>query len=172
MVELLVVLTFLTLFAVIVIPNMAAGWTRSNLDTALEALRSDLNFSRARAVATGLRHQFELNASTGQIAVMPYHPDDAALGGQAGAALPEQPDVALQDNLPEGVRVLEWQVYPLGVPQAPIGGAGDLPLTFYPEGRSDSAEVVLEDERGAKRGFRLDGFNGELRELTAEEIQQ
>jgi len=172
MVELLVVLTFLTLFAVIVIPNMASGWTKSKLDTSVEAMRSNLNYSRARAVATGLRHQFQLDPSTGEIAVAPYHPEDQALAGQVGAPQADQPDVALRDNLPEGVRVVDWQVYPLGVPQTPLGGAGDIPLTFYPEGTSDSAEVVLEDDRGTKRGYRLDGFNGELRELTEEEIQQ
>lgn len=164
-------LTVLALVAVIAVPQMAASLTRSRLDAAFEALRGDLEFARARAVATGLRHRLGADPQTGEVWVEPYRPEEAALA--ASAPLPA-PEPVLRDRLPEGVRLAGWSVSPLGLAQAPemptVGTTVEaVPVLFYPEGRSDSAILVLESAEGERRTLLLDGFTGEIREMTADE---
>jgi type II secretory pathway pseudopilin PulG len=164
--ELLLVLTILGTLAVIALPRFASALMRSRVDAALDAARSDLHFTRARAVATGLRHQFMLDAVTREIVVEPLRPElleGDPLGGQA------LPDVALRTRLSEEVRVAEWSVFPLGYDSG--SGAANVPLVFYPEGRGDSAVLILEDGQGTRRGLRVDGFSGEIREMTDEEMR-
>jgi prepilin-type N-terminal cleavage/methylation domain-containing protein len=173
--ELLVVLTILGLFAGIALPRVIGSLMRTRLETALGAIRSDLTFARARAVSSGLRHQVLMDTETGELRVEPFRPEQMAAADQA-QAVDQRP--ALTDTLPQSVRVTSWNVSPLGalqgVPTAGQDGAagGDgAPILFYPEGRSDDAMIVLEDNEGTRRGLRIDGFSGEIRELQPEELQ-
>lgn len=165
------VLAILTLFALIAIPRMASAVLRSRLDAALDSVRGDLQFTRARTVSTGLRHQMQIDAGSGEILVAPFHPEETVSGAAAPGATP---DIALQDSLPRDVRVVQWSVSPLGYDtgQAQAGGAGSSQsLVFYAEGRGDSAVLVLEDTHGDRRGLRFDGFTGDIRELQPEEMK-
>jgi prepilin-type N-terminal cleavage/methylation domain-containing protein len=174
--ELLVVLTILTLFALIVMPRMASALLRTRMDAAEDSIRSDLRFAHARAVATGLRHQFALDTTTGEVVVMPFHPEDQVAGATGSAQMqPAQAAPALKDVLPTGVRVTQWTVSPLGYTQnaQPAGGnIGATPLVFYPEGTADSGVLILEDGEGRRRGITIDGFSGEIRSMTEEELKQ
>jgi type II secretory pathway pseudopilin PulG len=172
--ELLLVLTILSLFAVIAIPRVASAVLRTKLDAAFEAVRGDLAFTRARAVSTGLRHQFVMDTGTGEIAVEPFRPE--ALDAASAPVQPEQ-SVVLRDTLPESVTVATWTVSPLGAMLQPGGAAGApgteaAPLVFYPEGNCDDAILILEGPQGARRGLRVDGFSGEIREMQPEELDR
>jgi prepilin-type N-terminal cleavage/methylation domain-containing protein len=172
--ELLVVLTILAIFAVITLPRVASAVLRTRLDAALEAVRGDLNFARARAVSTGVRHQLVIDPSTGQVGVEPFRPEQLAVQTTS----PTQPvsDFVLQDRLHESVQVAVWTVSPVGAALSSPGGfptgAAGAPLVFYPEGTSDDAILILEDQQGSRRGLRVDGFSGEIREMEPEEMQQ
>ena len=172
LVEVLLVLTILSMFALIAIPKMASAVLRSRLDAGIEALRNDLSYTRALAVGTGLRHQFELDPDSGQVAVQPFRPEEQST---LGAGQPAQIDVVLHDRLHSDVRVVTWTVAPMaGAEQqaAPAAAAATLPLVFYPEGRSDGAVLILEDTEGTRRGLTVDPLTGEIRELLPEELQQ
>jgi len=167
--ELLVVMTILVLFAGIIIPRFASTSRRQRLDGALEALRSDLTFAKARAVSTGLRHQFMLDTSTGEVVVEAFRPEEAA--GTTGSAQTES-EPAHRNQLPEDVRVVRFSVSPVGAQTGTSAGGNvaseNSPLVFYPEGTSDRAVVVLEERGGTQRGLLVDGMTGEIRELDAE----
>jgi hypothetical protein len=45
-------------------------------------------------------------------------------------------------------------------------------VTFYAEGRSDNALVVLETDTGERRGVELNGFTGEITELNETELRE
>ncbi|HEU4754908.1 MAG TPA: prepilin-type N-terminal cleavage/methylation domain-containing protein, partial [Armatimonadota bacterium] len=178
--ELLVVLTILSLFAGIVIPRAITAVVRTRLDAALDAVRADLTFTRARAVSTGLRHQFTLDPDTRQIRVDPFRPEQ--LDQTTAASAEQQQPPPLTDQLPETVRVSTWSVSPLGAAQGlptaatatTQGGAqnaGGQLLVFYPEGRSDDAVIVLEDADGNRKGLRIDGFSGEIRDMQPDELR-
>ena len=97
---------------------------------------------------------------------MPFRPDEQT-GDQANAAagVPEQ---TLNDRISGDVKVVQWEVTPMAGVET-TQDRTDV-MTMYPEGVSDSALLVLEDGGGNRRGLQLNGFNGELRELTADEI--
>lgn len=167
--ELLVVLTILALFSVVAIPRFAATAMRSRLDAAVDALRANIGYTRARAVSTGLRHQMFLDAETFEITVQPFRPEQLET---QGTAVQQVPEPVLRDRLPELIRVTDWSVEPLGyLNQTAAASTSDQPLTFYPEGNGDSVTIVLEDNFGERRGLRLDGYSGEIVALTPEELR-
>ena len=168
--ELLVVLTLLSLFAVLALPRMVGGLVRTRMDAAVEALRGDLQFARARASATGLRHQVTVDTASGEILVVPFRAEEAVV---SSTSLEVRSPAVLHDRLPEQVRISEWSISPLGYQQGQPTAAQDTPpLMFYPEGNSDSARIVLEDRDGGRSGFLLDGFTGTLRDMKDEELRQ
>lgn len=166
----LVVLMILALFALIALPRFAATLLRSRLDAAVDAVRGDLHFTRARAIATGRRHQFVLDQNARELIVQPYQPERE---NASGVSI-QQPDIPLRDRLPEEVKVVEWTVAPIGYEQNEQGAGGgqDLPLVFYPEGNSDGAMLILEDGQGTRRGLRVEPMTGEVRDMTPEELRQ
>jgi Tfp pilus assembly protein FimT len=178
--ELLIVLTIFVLLAAIVMPRLAAAMHSSHLDAAFSALKDDVVYVRTRAVSSGLRHQLLLDSQSGQLVAAAYHPEQDVAAQAPGAAAVDAAVPALQDQLPEDVKVVQWQTSPTGYAQGAQGGqaAGALrqtdgvPIVFYPEGRSDDARIILEGEDGDRRGFVLDGFSGDMRDLEPEELSR
>jgi prepilin-type N-terminal cleavage/methylation domain-containing protein len=172
--ELLIVLTILVLFALIAFPRMAQSLTRTRLDAAFEAVRSDLSFAKARAISTGMRHQVLVDTESRELLVAPVRMSEMAETGGVPADPTATAPPALRDNLSEEIQVAEWSVSPLGMAQENARAAVQTgtPLVFYPEGQSDSARVVLEDSSGARRGLLVDAFTGEIRELSPEELER
>jgi hypothetical protein len=66
---------------------------------------------------------------------------------------------------------MQWRVEPFGYTDASTTQTNSDVLTFYPEGRSDNALLVLESAGGQQRGVQVDGYTGEVKELNAQEIQ-
>lgn len=174
--ELLVILTILTLLAFLVGPRFLGARNRARLDGALQTALNDFSFARARAISTGLRHQVEIDTQNGELVVAPYHPEDAQV--QTAGTAQSEPDVSLREQMPQDVEISNWTVSPMGVNSsagrtagtAALAGSG--PLTFYPEGRSDDATLVLRDSDGDRRGLLVDGFSGTIREMTEDELAQ
>lgn len=164
--ELLVVLSLLGLSAGIVVPRFLSTWDGAQLNAAASAVRSDFAFAKARAASTGLRHLVQVDSSTGELQVQPFRPEDLTQGAAQVQSVP-----VLQDSMPDRVKVLQWRVEPFGYTDANSTQADTNVLTFYPEGRSDNALLVLESAGGQQRGVQVDGYTGEVRELNAQEIQ-
>ena len=175
--ELMLVLAILVLFAGIVAPKVANSIMRAKLDSAFDAVRTDLVYTRDRAVGTGIRHQFVLDPSSLDIVVQAYHPEEQMGATPTSTANnSQQADLPLKDHLSSEIRVARWEIAPLGSdpsrPTTQFGQQGGAtPLVFYPEGNGDSATLVLEDEAGRQRGLQVNGFTGEIRELSPEELK-
>jgi prepilin-type N-terminal cleavage/methylation domain-containing protein len=171
LVEVLLVLTILALMAGVAIPRMAAAMQRTRAEVAVNLLEDALHFARARAIATGMRHQLTVNWTEDdrvEVVVEPLR-FDMPEGDPWGAPEAPQP---LVKRIPEGIDLARWEIHPLGFerPLAARPGQGEQPLTFYPEGISDSAIVIFEGGDGHRRGVRIDGFTGEIRELDQDEL--
>jgi prepilin-type N-terminal cleavage/methylation domain-containing protein len=169
--ELLVVLAILTLLAFIVGPRLLGARNRVRLDEAVQLVLNDLSFAKARAISTGLRHQVEVNTQTGELIVLPYHPEEATTG--AVSVNQAEPDVALREQMPEDIEITSWEVSPMGLNTGTTGSsaqAGFGPLTFYPEGRGDNASLVLRNPDGDRKGVLVDGYSGTIREMTEDEL--
>jgi len=167
--ELLVVLSLLTLAAGVVAPRFISGWDSAQLNAAASAVRNDFAFAKARAASTGLRHQVLVDSNTGELLVQPFRPEEQT---QAAASQVVSSVPVLQDVVSGRVKVMQWRVEPFGYTDSSTTTATDTSvLTFYPEGRSDNALLVLESAGGQQRGVQVDGYTGEVRELNAQEIQ-
>jgi type II secretory pathway pseudopilin PulG len=165
--ELMVVIAILTMFALLATPRVLSGIFSSKLDVGLHAVRENLEFARSRTIASGLRHQFYLDAETREMLVQAFRPEETLSQNPTGLT----DDFVLRDRLPREVTVQTWTVSPMAVPAAGSGAQlGTHMLTLYPEGRSDDAVVVLQSDDGERRGLLLNGFTGELREMTSEEL--
>jgi len=170
MMELLVVITLLMLAVGIVTPNFISAWSTSQLNAAASAVRNDFSFARTRAVASGVRHQVLIDQQSGLLVVQPFRPDE--LSGAAAQQQTVQELPVLQYTLPERVRVAEWTVEPMGYSSQNTAQAQTEVVTFYAEGRSDNALVVLESDDGQQRGVELNGFTGEITELDAAGLRE
>lgn len=169
LIEMLVVLSLLTLAVGVVVPRFLAGWDSAQLSSAASAMRNDFAFAKARAASTGLRHLVVIDSSTGELQVQPFRPEEMT---QTTANQANQSQPVLQDAVPERVKVAEWRVEPFGYMDGSAANQQNQDvLTFYPEGRSDNALLVLESAGGQQRGVEVDGTTGEVRELNAQEIQ-
>ena len=171
--ELLVVLTILALIAFIAIPRFLAVLGTTRMDAQVANLRSDLLFARARAIATGRRIQVAMDPESRELVVLPYRAEEDT-GTTAGPAT-DAPEPFLREVYPEWLQLTEWEVSPLGFNVSLPGGAGGVsqsgaPITFYPEGRSDAARILLEDAEGTRRGLLVDPVTAEIREMEAEEL--
>lgn len=169
--EMLVVATLLIAVAALVGPRLVERLGRSRLEAGLRALRGDLEYTRARAIATGMRHQLMVDPTTGEIVAEPLRPEESLEPGAAQQNL--VPGLALRDRLPQDIAVTAWRLTPFGVTGNVRSEEQQGPVTFYPEGMSDSLEVVLEETRGdrERRGLFLNGLTGEIRELTEEQMR-
>lgn len=172
--ELLIVLTILTLFAVLALPRFIDRAGHERLDLTAELLRQALEMARARAAATGVRHQLVLDREARVLTIEAFQPE-LSLGGTAQNGGQAPPPAPWREELPEGIEIDEWRITPLdsliGAPgSSPQLAAGGDSLFFYPEGRADSALLTLV-YKNERRTIELDGFRGEVRELSAEEMQ-
>ena len=89
MMELVVVITLLLVIAAISGVRVLQAMSRPRVEDARAKLRSDLEFTRARAISTGLRHMFLLDSSTGKVAVQAFHPDETS-GSSTGVAAAQE----------------------------------------------------------------------------------
>ena len=168
--EMLVVVTLLSLFAGIVAPRFLRSWTGAQLGSAVSAVRNDLAFAKARAASTGLRQQVLLDMNTGELIVQPFRPE--TLDNPQASSATAGADFALRDVVADRVKVVDWRVYPLGYDTQGGGAQAQTDvLTFYPEGRSDSGLMVLEGADGRQMGVQVDGYTGEVRELNEQELR-
>jgi Tfp pilus assembly protein FimT len=169
--EMAVVMTLLSLLATLVVPRFIVAWGKVQGETALEMVQEDFAFARQRAIGTGMRHQLNLNPQTGEITVEVRRVDETTTGNARSVS----ENQVLTDRLPEEVKVVEWVVNPLtastALTRSGATQAADA-VVCYPEGRTDDATLIIEDRDGRRSGVRLDGFTGELRALTDEEMSK
>jgi hypothetical protein len=162
-------MTLLSLLATLVGPRLIVAWGKVQGESALEMVQEDFAFARARAIGTGMRHQLLINPQTGEITVEVRRVDEEQTGNTRGSG-----NQVLTDHIPEEVKVVEWQVNPLTASTA-LNRTGATTaadsVVCYPEGRTDDATLILEDQQGRRSGVHLDGYSGELRAMTPEELK-
>jgi type II secretory pathway pseudopilin PulG len=169
LIELLLVALLLLLFTSAAVTNLAPLWQGARLDEGVGQLESLLRFARAEAAQQGRRLQLQVQApadpatpgsppvSRSAIEVS-WEPEPL---DQPGVFIPSQPTAALARSVTEYVRIelvrrLEPGATPAAgetgaTPRAPDpGGAGSFEPTkgwpairFYPDGSSDSAEILV-----------------------------
>lgn len=183
LIELLLVALLLLLFTGAAVTNLAPLWQGARLDEGVGQLESLLRFARAEAAQQGRRLQLQVRAladpappgtSTAPRSAIAVRWEPEPLD-QPGVFVPSQPTASLARSVAEHVRIehvrrLETVATPGPDPSAEEaraagtavdpGAAASLAATagwpaimFYPDGSSDSAEILVGslDERDTRR---------------------
>lgn len=183
LIELLLVALLLLLFTAAAVTNLAPLWQGARLDEGVGQLESLLRFARAEAAQQGRRLQLQVqafadpappgagSAPRSTIAVS-WEPEPL---DQPGVFVPSQPTAALARSVTEYVRIEQVRRLQTGAnpgpdptteepraaePAADAGAVASFAATadwpaimFYPDGSSDSAEILVGslDERDPRR---------------------
>jgi len=168
LIELILVVLLLLLFTGAAVMNLTPLAQGARLDEGVGQLETLLRFARAEAAQQGRRHQLQLQAGTDTAPAhratieVRWEPEPLH---QPGAFVQSQPTAALAQSVTEHVRIehvrlLEWTASPIPAPTADAShdtpaepeppaseGFGDTaewpPIMFYPDGSSDSAEILV-----------------------------
>ncbi len=187
LIELLLTLVILMLLLGAVVMNFTGLQSNSQLDEGVETFESLVRYARAHAANSGCRVRltFQEVAGEGQSAVplgnvfVEWEPDPL---NKPGEFHPLQEVAALLEAMLQFVEVDE--VRPVGGGPAEFARSGQAqevgveeqsygfePITFYPDGSSDTAEVVFsarESEEERQVGVQIIGTTGTVRRRAIE----
>jgi prepilin-type N-terminal cleavage/methylation domain-containing protein len=191
LIELLLALVLLTLLAGSLVVNFSAMQASAQLDEAASQLESAIRFARAHAASTGCKVRLSFEEEVGDDMAVPlgnvfveWEPDPLTRPGvyeilhQASLLIENLLESAQIDD----VRALNGSG---SLSEPAESGEGEesefffAPIMFYPDGSSDSAEIILasRDEQESRRiSIRIIGETGAIRrgdfnenEFTTEE---
>ena len=186
LIELLLTLVLLLLLLGAVVMNFTSLQTGAQLDEGAEQFESLLRYARAHAANAGCRVRLTFEEAAGEDEMA------APLGnvfvswesdplGKPGEFHPLQEVAPLVESLLQMVEVDDVRAIGGGIgapsgavdsaatPEDEAAFAGFAPITFYPDGSSDSAEVVLlarDSEEERRVAVRIIGTTGTIRRET------
>lgn len=201
--ELLLVVTLLLLFSSAAVMNLSPLWRGARLDEGVGQLESLLRFARAEAAHQGRRIQLHVQAPGAHAVADPAAPERAAIEvrwepeplEQPGVFVESRSSAALARSVAEHVRIEQVRRLEPVAGTGPAPAAGDAgpgdpstattdtfedpadwpPIMFYPDGSSDSAEILVgsTDAGDARRMLvKWNGLSGSTarQELDAESL--
>ena len=198
--ELLLVLALLVIFAAMAWPSLQKPFDNQRLRKAGDLIRSELCKARVKAMDNGVIHVFTYNASTSQFQVQPWAGYDAALEGSAtslafaGTSLDviatDAAPMLGGDQLPEGVVFSTVETVgdnrsTAALSTADVSASGGTaqvraqqqevtPILFYPDGTTSTARLILANQHERYVILELRGLTGVVKVsdvLSAEELQ-
>jgi general secretion pathway protein H len=145
--ELIVVLTLLSLGLVLLYPSFGRISQRVELSAAAKKIATILRYYRSEAVQKGLVFQVVFDGDNREIRVRPVVPEETGSGAE-GNEEKDRPEKAKERYpLPEGILVKEMKIpasqYPADYPV----------IEFYPNGGSNGGSFILERENS--RAYRI-----------------
>ncbi|MCI0744961.1 MAG: GspH/FimT family pseudopilin [Verrucomicrobia subdivision 3 bacterium] len=185
LIELLLTLVLVLLLLGAVVINFTSLQEGVQLDEGAEQLETVIRYARAHAANTGCKVQLSFEELVEDGFAVPlgnvfvrWEPDPLSRPGEFQPLLEVAPLlesmlrlVEVQDVQPVGAGGMAISSFGADVPEP--GGARDdaqlagfAPITFYPDGSSDSAEIILttrESEDGRRMALRILGATGSIK---------
>jgi type II secretion system protein H len=150
--ELIVVLTLLSIMLAAVVPVFSASATRSRHDQALRSLVATLRFAQERAIADGVEYRVYLDPDEDAYWVSRQVREEGTDEPRFAAA--EEP-YAQRRYLPEGIDLRR--------PKARMDRKADVRyIAFYPHGACDYAEVHMRNAARKRIVIRTKGAIGQF----------
>jgi len=181
LIELLLTLVLLLLLVGAAVVNFTALQSSAQLDEAAEQLSSAIRFARAHAANTGCKVRFTFEELVDEDLAVPlgnifveWEPDPVR---QPGVFKPLREIELLVESLMQAAEIENVIAHDAGGAVLMTGSAegeeGEsavtfAPITFYPDGSSDSAEIIIgsRDENETRRiSLTLVGVTGVLRKV-------
>jgi prepilin-type N-terminal cleavage/methylation domain-containing protein len=153
--ELLIVLAMLAIFAGLAVVSMRASQGSYRVLAATDAVRGAWALARARAIDEGRPYRFSVEPGGRHFRVAPDW--DSYWSGGTGEDDPDGPGAILENNLPVGVRFiingqpgqLPSEDEPLAAAQAPPSGQWDTICVFEPDGTARQDVRIVFQTSGA-----------------------
>jgi prepilin-type N-terminal cleavage/methylation domain-containing protein len=198
--ELLLVLALLVVFAAMAWPSLQKPFDNQRLRKAGDQIRAEWGKARVKAMDTGLVHVFTYDSATGAYQLQPWAGFDAALEGNSGSLAIATTSLDLLSSatepmiggqqLPEGVSFSNLEtvsdtrsaVALSSADTSLSGGTAQMrgqqeaitPILFYPDGTTSTARLTLANAHQRYVILELRGLTGVVKVsevLSAEEIQ-
>ncbi len=166
--ELILVMAILVAFSALALPSVRKSLDRQNVIKGADLLRASMGRARVRAIKTGKVYAvFYLpNSSYHSVAPFDNATSQAALASQRMLQLENRTALEdfAEDLLPRGVRFAAANAIVDGR-AAEVLSVGESnsqlrPLLFYPDGTSQDAKIVLQNESGLMVQVVLRGLTG------------
>lgn len=175
--ELLVVLVIMVIMALTAVPSFVGFHAETRLRSATRAVVSVLSYARSKSVTQRRAISVQFNLEEGYFGVMVEPATESRENGDDGLSLTDGELESLIFDRREHVDPATFieDESTLGRRRSPAAGviltsvtdteSGDLieAIIFDPAGGATTAEIVLENERGARRIVSVDGLTGRLR---------
>ncbi len=173
--ELLVVLGLLVVMAAVAQPALRRTMDDSRLRSAAKRVRAELTKARIKAMQSGVAQQFRYQVGKGHFEIAPAtvgrpssdrdrqgenaRVDARAQSAKTADAGESSGEAPVEQDLPEGV--LFFEAASLGEPSMTVGEDGwSDPILFYPNGKTENAQIHLKGERNAVVDLSLRGMTG------------
>lgn len=175
--EVILALAVLLLLSGAVVVSFSGWYDRSHFDEGVRRMETALRMARADAALCARRLRLEVDPESGTCHVL-WEADPLT---KPGEFLPYAS--TWEHDLPTGLAVIArcelvgpsaYQTLTYGPERDERADAGFRPVTFYPDGSSDSAEIELQAIRGddPRRALvKLDGLNGTITSRTFTEAE-
>jgi len=183
LIELMVVMVIMVLMTGVTAPSMVTAYREARIRSATRQVLARLNYGRSRAVTSRTTTRFNARRSedTGKTPIAVWVTVQEEGDPDTASTAPAEPSFA-EDSTPSG-RLREL---PAGVtlgllkresqesalsnvaPEQETEGVDT--VTFWRNGQTEDARLVLSDPKGKKRCVRLEALTGRTRLLTEEEL--
>ena len=178
--EMMLVVGLLALFAGMTIPSVLRILGEQKLGNSAEKVRAAVASTRVQAIESGIIYQFCCESNGSRYAVVPFEPDHAN-SGQASPTGATNLQGRLSGRLPKGITFSNVVVKVSGTAAMATGsqkiasgafdglpGSGELaglswsvPILFHPEGTANAdAEITVSDSRRQHILLRVRAFTG------------
>lgn len=167
--ELMLVLAIMVLFAALSAPTVFQMIRSQNLSKSGDLVRAQMSQARVKAIRTGQIHAFYLVTNESWFSVAPFS-QVGEMANRASQAISRSEgfrDDFDEELLPIGIKfgVDETELDPRAMQVLSIGSQNSSvkPVLFYPDGTSQSTRVRLVDDRGNQVLVELRGLTGTAR---------
>ncbi len=166
--ELILVLAVLLAFASLTMPVVNATFSRQALIKGADLCRASMGQARVKAIKTGKIHAVFYAPGTSYLSVAPFdnYQAEASRAQQRIRQLDSRQTMVDFDDdiLPRGVKFAAGEVEVTSRAAEALstgnGGGSLRPILFYPDGTSQNAEIVLQNEQGNMIQVILRGLTG------------
>ena len=165
--ELILVLAILMAFAALALPNVQRSLSRQGVRKGADMFRAAMGKARVRAMRSGKVYAvfYVPNTPYYSVAAFDKAPDEGALASQRLASIQNRSATELfSDNLlPRQIRFAAGEVEIDGRASLALSSSGNSsirPILFYPDGSSQNAKIILQNEKGDMVQVFLRGLTG------------
>ena len=182
LIELLVVLTILVIMAALVAPSFTRQYHMAKLNSAARTMVALMQYARSQAVVEGTTYRLNVDQQNQRLWITCYEAPEEGEDGQGDQFAADESVLGASRKLPTDVLIRELALgdealaqlsdealEAIRAQQAQLNEEGTPYIAFTPQGTTDGARVLLENEVGDRLAVVLDAITGRTEIVEVEE---